>query len=303
MNKVTYGLEQVYIAFKGLSQVESIEVTNECTTDGEITVTVTAATILGTGSPASVVVPLATETHDTAAKVASAVCNAINNDEVIGAAFRAYLIGAVIYLAAKTAAANDATLAIAFTVGSTGVTVGSSTAVVAGTTGWGVPTAIPGAVRFTPSPEDETYTHYADNSAYFVVTSNNGYTAELEMTLIPDAILAEMLGWWIDDNGALIEDANGVPKEFALMGQILGDDKNRRFVYYSCTATRPGKEHTTKGESLEPATDVLNLTILPVDMVISGETKKITRSVLELSNSNTVAYNAFYSSVYLPTVA
>jgi phi13 family phage major tail protein len=161
---------------------------------------------------------------------------------------------------------------------------------------WETPVAIPGAVRFTPTAQGQENTFYADNSPYFVVTANNGYTAELEMALVPDAVLAEMLGWEIDSNGMLIEVADATPKRFALMGQVLGDSKNRRFVYYDCQAARPAKEHSTKGENIEPSTDVLTLTIFPVE--IGG--KRVVKGVMELSDTNATAYNNFFNSVTLP---
>ena len=55
-------------------------------------------------------------------------------------------------------------------------------------------TKIPGAVAFT-SPEGDSNTFYADDSPYFIVTSNNGYTGDLEMANFPDEVLAEALGW------------------------------------------------------------------------------------------------------------
>lgn len=295
-NKVTFGLEKVHIAFKGIAQVESIAVTNPCELDGEITVTITATTLLGVNSPKAIVVPLASETHDSVAKVASAIVNALNNDAVINTVFIASNSGGVIALKAKVAQDNDNTLDIAVTVGDTGVTVGASTAVTAGAESWGTPVAIPGAIKWAPEPQGDSTTFYADNGAYFIVTANNGYQGDLEMALVPDNILAEMLGWQVDDNGMLVEDAEAIPKEFALLGQIQGDQKNRRFVYYNCTAARPSKEHNTKGESLEPATDALKITISPIE--ISG--KKLVKGTLELSDVNVAAYNAFFNSVYQP---
>lgn len=293
-NKVTFGLEQVHIAIQGVAQTEQIDITAGATTDGEITVTVTSAAV--TGSPVSVVVPLASETHDTAAKVASAIVNALNNNAPISAALRANNLAAKITLTRKVVAANDATLEIAVTPGTTGVTAGASTPGAAGTTGWGVPQPVPGAVRWTPSTVGDSSTFYADNTAYFVATANNGYTGELEMALVPDAVLADILGWEIDTNGALIEVSDGSPKKFALMGQVQGDEKNRRFVYYDCQASRPAKERTTKNESITPSTDVLNLAVSPISL--GG--KMVVKGDLELSNTNATAYNAFFNTVYVP---
>lgn len=293
-NKVTYGLENVHVAFKGVAQVESITVLTGCGTDGEITVTATGSVL--TGSSEACIVPLSTESHSTATAVASAVCDVLNNNADVSANYTATHLAGVIYLTAKVVAADDATLAIAFTPGSTGVTVGSSTAVAAGATGWGTPTAIPGAVGFTPSPKTGESEFKADNGTYYYSTNNDGYTADLEMALIPDSVLATMLGWTIDSNGMLIEVVGGVPTHFALMGQVQGDDKNRRFVYYDCLASRPGKEHKTMGDSVEPATDKLSLRILPIE--IDGV--NTVRGVMELSSTNATAYNAFFASVTVP---
>lgn len=164
---------------------------------------------------------------------------------------------------------------------------------------WATPTAISGAVGFSADPQGGETTFYADNGPYFTMTSNNGYTGELEMALIPDTILAEMLGWEIDTNGMLVEIADATPKPFALMGQIQGDSKNRRFVYYHCTASRSAQEHTTKGENVEPATDTLTLTMVPLE--IGG--KKVTKGTLELSDANAAVYDAFFTAVTVPGTA
>lgn len=161
---------------------------------------------------------------------------------------------------------------------------------------WKAPIPIPGAVRWTPEGQGESSSFFADNTAYFVLSSNNGYTGELEMALIPDAILAEMLGWEFDDNGMLVETSDAMPKKFALMGQVQGDKRNRRFAYYDCQASRPSKERKTKEDSVEVATDVLSLTVSPIE--IDG--KPIVKGDLELSDTNATAYNSFFDSVYKP---
>ncbi|HWQ31104.1 MAG TPA: major tail protein [Negativicutes bacterium] len=166
----------------------------------------------------------------------------------------------------------------------------------AGVSAWEAPIAIPGAVSWTPTAQGQTSTFRADNSPYFIITSNNGYTGELEMALIPDAILARMLGWEIDSNGMLVEITNGTPDKFALMGQIEGDQKNRRFVYYDCQAQRPAKQHKTTGETIEPDTDVLAMTVSPIE--IAG--KKVVKGDLELSDTNAAVYNSWYDAVVIP---
>jgi phi13 family phage major tail protein len=296
-NKVKFGLEKVHIAFKGVAQTQSIEVTEPPSTDGEVTLTITATTLLGTDSPHDVVVPLASETHTTTAKVASAVCNALNNDEVISAVFMARRVGAAVYLATKVAQDNDATLAIAFAdTGETGAEMGDSAVVAAGTVGWGTPVAIPGAVNLTMNPEGGETAFYADNRKYYSRFTNNGYSGTLELALVPDDVLAEMLGWEVDDKGMLVEVADGQPKAFALLGQVLGDERNRRFVYYNCLASRPADNAATTTDTATPTTETLNITILPID----HNGKKIVKSVIECDETNAAIFDGWFDEVELP---
>lgn len=293
-NKVTFGLEQVHVAFMGVAQAESIEILTGCTTDGEITVTVTGAPL---GGAVPCVVPLSTESHSTVANVASAICNVLNNHAAIGAAYAATNQGGVVTVTATTVAADDATLALGVAPASTGVTAGASTSVTAGTTGWGAPIPVPGAVKFSPSPQGKEESFYADNMLYYTSTSNDGYTADLEMAAIPDAVLKDMFGWKQDQNGVLVEIADGTPKQFALLAQVQGDAKNRRFVYYCCKASRGKKDHNTKGESVKPDTDTITLTITPITI----GTDKVVRGVMELNDTNTAAFSAFFGAVYTPS--
>ena len=167
---------------------------------------------------------------------------------------------------------------------------------------WDEPIAIPGAIRFAPSPEGGESKFYADNGLYYSEVTNDGYTAELEMALFPDNVLKDMLGWIIDDNGMLVEVADGRPKEFALMAQVEGDKRPRRFVYYKCKASRPAKESTTKGESVEVATDTLSMVISPVDIEIDETVKRIVKSTIEKTDENKTVFNNFFDDVLLPSV-
>lgn len=162
---------------------------------------------------------------------------------------------------------------------------------------WEEPIKIPGAVSFTPSPEGDSSTFYADDSPYFIVTSNNGYTGDLEMANFPDEVLAEALGWEVDTNGMLVEVADAQPKKFALMGEVTGDKRNRRFVYYDVQSNRPSNENTTKTESIEPATKTMPVTISPIEI----EGKTIVKGDLELNETNKEIFDGFFDDVYIPT--
>lgn len=158
---------------------------------------------------------------------------------------------------------------------------------------------VDGAVSFTPSADGSQTIFHADNLDYYVTNSNNGYTADLTVALIPDSVLVSLLGWEIDDNGALIEIADAKATPFALSFQVQGDMKNRKMVYYNCVADRPAKEEATTTDSIDINPDILNLKISPIE--IDG--RKIVKSTIEESVENKLVYDAWFEEATLPTFA
>ncbi len=164
---------------------------------------------------------------------------------------------------------------------------------------WATPIAIPGAVSFKPAAEGEEVKFYADNGVYFTATTNNGYSADLEMALVPDSTLATMLNWDTDANGAIVEDADALPAPFALGFEIDGDDKNRKTWFYECRAARPEREEKTKQSTIEVGTDMLKLTITAV--AIGGV--NVVRAVMEEADANSSSFDVFFDEVYVPVEA
>ena len=163
--------------------------------------------------------------------------------------------------------------------------------------GYENPRAILGAVNLTMNPEGGETAFYADNRKYYSRYTNNGYSGTLEMALVPQDILAEMLGWEVDDNDMLVEVADGQPKAFALLGQVLGDERNRRFVYYNCLASRPADNAATTTDTATPTTETLNITILPID----HNGKKIVKSVIERDETtNATIFDNWFDEVTFP---
>ena len=157
---------------------------------------------------------------------------------------------------------------------------------------YGVPFSVPGARSLTTDPEGETTVFYADNLKYYIATSNQGYTGELEVAMLVKDFLTQILGQTEDSNGALFESADDTIARFALMGEIDGDIKKRRFVYYDCTATRPGAEMNTIEESKEPQTDKVSISISP------RYTDRVIKAVIEPNETNQSVYNTFFTQVY-----
>lgn len=159
------------------------------------------------------------------------------------------------------------------------------------------PTKMPGAVNLSLDAEGEQSVFYADNIAYYTVNSNSGYSGELQIARIPNALLAKMLGWVVDDNGALVEVADGVPMPFALGYQVQGDQHPRKAWMYNLTASRPSEEWQTQEDSTEVTVPTLPFTATPIQI----EERNIVKAVIELSETNKTAYDGFFTSVYTPT--
>lgn len=158
------------------------------------------------------------------------------------------------------------------------------------------PIHVPGAVKLSLNAEGDSTPFYADNVAYYTLISNNGYSGDLEMALVPKEVLVKMLGWEIDDNGMVVELTNGIQKEFALLYEVEGNEKNKRYAFFSCKAARPTEEHGTNTATKAPNTQTLTLTALPTTV---GNVKAV-KGVLELDESNEAVYNAFFSEVTVP---
>lgn len=157
--------------------------------------------------------------------------------------------------------------------------------------------AIPGAVSITLDRAGDETDFYADNIKYFNESANQGYTGSLEMALLTEDFRTKILNEIKDTNGALIEDATKGSTGFALGFQIDGDKANRRFWYYNVMANRPSNSSSTIEASKTPQTETVDIIVAP------RASDKLVRAVMEKTNDNTAAYNAFFSTVYETSVS
>lgn len=162
------------------------------------------------------------------------------------------------------------------------------------TTTYGTPKAFVGSVNVSLSKETNKNTFYADDSAYYVTVANNGYTGSYEFADIPSSVFEDIFGFERDDNDFLVEKRDIPTKYVALMFEIDGDEKPTRYCLPKVQMDKPSIESATKGESVEPNTQTLDLVVLPRldDTVIS------IRADVETDSDK---YNAFYSAV--PTIS
>lgn len=157
---------------------------------------------------------------------------------------------------------------------------------------YATPVAIPGAVNLSLSPSGDSSDFYADDVVYFSDNANQGYEGDLEIALIPDSFYEEILGFNIDENGAIIESADAKSSAFALGFEVQGDEKNRRTWLLNCTAARPNQDAATSEASKTPSTETLTLRAMPR---LSDKKVKIT---MTKNDTNATVFESFFDEVY-----
>lgn len=133
----------------------------------------------------------------------------------------------------------------------------------AGVPTYGTKIAIKGATEMSLDAEGSSDPFYADDTVYYEGVANNGYSGSITFADIPKAFLTGIMGDTADANGALLENADVQPKEFAMAFEFKGDASKRRHVFYRCKATRPSVASSTKEDSVAPNTSELGLTVRP----------------------------------------
>ena len=162
--------------------------------------------------------------------------------------------------------------------------------------GAGTVKSVPGMVSLSLSPQGEASTFYADNVAYYVSQSNQGYSGDLEIAMIPDQMRQDLWGEILQNTDkTLYELSSAEPAVFDLGFQIDGDQQERLVWIYGCTATRPNIGSTTIAESKEVQTDTITITSSPLS---NGLVKSVTTK-----DTTTATRTGWFSAVYEPTLS
>lgn len=158
---------------------------------------------------------------------------------------------------------------------------------------YAVPKHWPGAVNLNLPPQGETVKFYADNVAYYVSATNDGYQGDFESALIPDEFAQEALGEkLVADDNVQVEYANVEGKIFALLFEFEGDQKAVRHVLYNCTASRGTVSSSTVTNTKTPSTSTLTITAAPL---ADGKVKAKTTAA-----TTDEVYKAWYTAVWQP---
>lgn len=168
----------------------------------------------------------------------------------------------------------------------------------AGVPSWGTPKSVKGAVNLTLSKESADTNFYADDTLYYHISTNNGYTGSLEMADFPAEMRKDLWGQTITSTGKmLVEDVNAQPAEFALMFETDGDISPDRFCFYRCVAARPDTTGATKADSVEVQTQSCDLTVMPVIDPTASSPIDGKVSYRTTADTPTATYTAFYTAV------
>lgn len=159
-----------------------------------------------------------------------------------------------------------------------------------------------GAVSLSLDAEGDTSTFYADNVAYAVSSTNNGYSGTLELAAAEDEMMKDLLGFE-DDGGVLLEFADAKQATFARMFEVDGNEVPQRACIYGCTISRPGVNANTKQDSTDPDTQTFNFKSVGTDVTFKGVERHLSRATVENTTANAAKYKTFFDKVPTPTEA
>lgn len=122
---------------------------------------------------------------------------------------------------------------------------------------------IPGAVELTLDASGDSKEFYADDTIYYSQYANNGYEGSLTIALIPEDFEVKIMDNIKDKNGAIVENKNAKPKNYAMAFEFDGDKNKTRHILYNVNSSRPSVEGKTTEDSNEPTTDTISLKAIP----------------------------------------
>ena len=162
------------------------------------------------------------------------------------------------------------------------------------TESYGSPKQLIGARSISLSPTQENVNFAADNNAnYFTQNIFSGYEGTLVLATLDDNFRKDVYGEKADTNNLVGESINDTPKKFALLFQFETDDKAVRHVMYRCSAGKYEIASTTKDQTIEPGEISIPITV--GSRLSDGLVK------WKCDGNVTTQYNAWFSSVYVPT--
>ena len=157
------------------------------------------------------------------------------------------------------------------------------------TSSYGAVKAWPGAVNLSFDPNGEDTPFRADDSDYYMLSSNNGYNGTYECADVPEDVELNVYGQTKDVNGVITEKSSDTKKYIALMFEFKGDKKKRRFLFYRVMLSRHPVNGQTTDTTITPSTDSISFSATP---------RPDDEAVKSCVFQGDAAYAGWYSSVY-----
>lgn len=160
---------------------------------------------------------------------------------------------------------------------------------------YGKPIALKGAKSLSKSPEGDQTSIYADDTKYYTVTNNNGYSGDLGFIYFSDDIRKTIFKHQEASNGMLIERSDVEPVEGALLFECKGDKNKIRHILYNVKFGNPSQDYATKEDGVEPTEVTIPFVSSPIrlttgEMILSGKCR-----------ASDAGYATFFNSVTVPT--
>ena len=174
----------------------------------------------------------------------------------------------------------------------------------AGVPTYATPIPFPGAISISLSAQGERRQLSADNVVYFEAWSNGGYEGDVNVAMIPQHFRTACLNEKEDaaaNSPTVYETAELIMQPFAFLFQFETDLGPIRVVLYNCTASRPQiASQSVDGESgMDPSQSTETFTI----SAKGRRDNKLIRCKTKIEAQNTEAFQNWFTSVYVPTLA
>lgn len=140
--------------------------------------------------------------------------------------------------------------------------VGTYSVNTAGTVTLGTPYHQAGAVSFSPEEQSDENNFYADNIVYWAGYSGGTFEGDLEVAKFDDTFKTQFLGYTAIANGGIAIRKNVTKPALYVMFQVEGDAEKRRIIMYNVASGVITREYATTEDTIEPATETLNLRVL-----------------------------------------
>lgn len=127
-----------------------------------------------------------------------------------------------------------------------------------------VPIRMLGAASIQLTPVDDTIEEELYDGELFNVILNQGYTATLNLAVIPEDFSLKCLGEEKNSEGLVIERAKYQQASFALLFEFDGDEHKTRHVLLNCKASRSELVGETKSAELSINTNAIPMRVLPL---------------------------------------